>query len=88
MKKNLALLALAMSMSSLASAKEPAAKATEKKDAVVVATAAPVPAKADKADNHSGAKRSATPAAAREGAKDPYEVPLFKDARSLGGTWR
>ena len=85
MKKNLALLALAMSMSSLASAKEPAAKATEKKDAVVVATAAPAPAKAD---NHGGAKRNATPAAAREGAKDPYEVPLFKDARSLGGTWR
>ena len=88
MKKNLALLALVLAMTSLASAMEPEAKGTEKKDAAVVAAAAPVPAKASKADSKGVAKRSATPDAAQESAKDPYAVPLFKDARSLGGAWR
>ena len=87
MKKNLALLALALAMTSLASAKEPAGKGTEKKDAAVVAPAAPAPSNATKVDNR-GAKASATPVANKESAKDPYAVPLFKDARSLGDTWR
>lgn len=88
MKKNLALLALALSMTSLASANESAAKGTAKKEATVVATAVPAPANSSKADNNSGAKRSANPTAGQEGAKDPYAVPLFKDARALGATWR
>jgi hypothetical protein len=89
MKKNLALLALALSMTSLASAAEPAAKGPAKKiDTVAAAPTTATSPNAVKVDSTvAKGKAKAESGAAKESAKDPYEVPLLKGARSLNGTW-
>lgn len=90
MKKNIALLALALTMTSLAAAAEPApaVKDSAKKDGTVVATRAVAtpPPPAAKADN-SAAKGKVDSTVAKDSAKDPYAVPLFKDAKALGARW-
>ena len=84
-KKNLPLLALALAMATLAHAKDPAAKAdVNAKDVTDVAPAVAPAAKAVKA-GPSSAKGNVNPQAGKEAAKDPYAVPLLKDARPLYG---
>ena len=84
MKKNLALLALAFAVTSLASAKDPSVQGNVKKDDTSVAPQLATTPNAGKVDNN-GTKGKVNPAAVKEGAKDPYAVPLLKDARPLNG---
>ena len=84
MNKNLALLALALAMTAPACAADPSVKDGVTKDGTAVAPQVATPPKASKVDG-SGAKGKVVPAAAKDGAKDPYEVPLLKGARPLGG---
>jgi len=81
-KKNLTLLALALAMTSLAFAKDHAVKGDVTKEGSHVAPPVATTANATKADNRS-TKGNVNPNAAKEGAKDPYAVPLLKEARPL-----
>ena len=82
-KKNLTLLALALAMSGLAVAKDLAVKSDSTKDGISVAPPAAT-GNATKADNR-GTKGNVSAQTGKEGAKDPYAVPLLKDARPLHG---
>jgi hypothetical protein len=86
-KKNLALLALALAMTSPTFAKDRAVKGDVAKDGTHVAphvattpnATTPI---ATKADNRSS-KGTVNAQTGKESAKDPYAVPLLKDARPL-----
>jgi len=82
-KKNLTLLALALAMSGLALAKDHAVKGDATKDGISVPSPATT-GNASKADNR-GTKGNVSMQTGKEGAKDPYAVPLLKDARPLNG---
>ena len=88
-KKNLTLLALALAMTSPIFAKDHAVRGDVAKDGTQVAshvatTPNPTTRNATKADNRSS-KGTVNAQTGKESAKDPYAVPLLKDARPLIG---
>jgi len=82
MTKTLSVLLLGLALVGAAAAKEEAVKSTVKKDGTDVAPRVQTAPNATKADNPS-AKGNVNPSAGRESIKDPYAVPLLREARPL-----
>jgi len=82
MKKIATVLLLGLAFVGAAAAKDHAVKGYVKKDSTSVAPQVQTGPNATKVDNHSS-KGNVGPVTVKEAAKDPYAVPLLKDARPL-----
>ena len=82
MKKTSAILLLGFALIGAAAAKDQAVKDSVKKDGTAVAPNVQTSPNATKPDSNS-TKGNANPSAGKEGTKDPYAVPLLKDAKPL-----
>ena len=82
MKKTFATLLLGFALIGAAAAKDPAVKDVVKKDGTSVAPQVQTSPNAIKPDNQSP-KGNVSPSNGKESAKDPYAVPLLKDAKPL-----
>ena len=82
MKKTSAILLLGFALIGAAAAKDPAVKDAVKKDGAAAAPQVQTSPNATKPDSQ-GPKGNASPSASKEGTKDPYAVPLLKDAKPL-----
>ena len=82
MKKTSAILILGFALIGVAAAKDPAVKDSVKKDGTSAAPQVQTSPNAAKTDSQSP-KGNVGPSASKEGTKDPYAVPLLKDAKPL-----
>ena len=82
MKKNATVLLLGLALAATASANDPAVKGDVKKDGASVAPRVQTRTSTAKVDKDS-AKGKVDPSNGKEGAKDPYAVPLLREAKPL-----